>query len=135
MKSLLEWAALLEGREYRQEISKEERALAKENNIVIVFGASDDLMEFMGAIDDELGCYNGGDTYINRYGIIENKCPDDDCPYFYREQREGIKIKAIWSHDGYSWVYETKIPHETFNIMEDGNTYCRGIVFSLDQLI
>ena len=33
-----------------------------------------------------------------------------------------------------SWSYLTDIPHKTFDIMEDGEIYCRGIVFSLDDL-
>lgn len=134
MKSILQWAELLNGRQYRNEITPDESIAAKENNIVIVFGASDDLMEFRGAIDDELGCFEGCETYINAFGIVENQCPDDDCPYFQAEKRKGIKIEAIWDRDGYSFVFETKIPHETFNIMEDNETYCRGIVFSLDAL-
>ena len=134
MKSLKKWAELLEGREYCNEISTDEIVIAKKNNIVIVFGASDDLMEFEGAICDEVGCYNGGETYINAFGIIENRCSEDDCPYFQEKKRRGMKIEAIWDREGYCWVYETKIAHETFNIMEDGDTYCRGIVFSLDAI-
>jgi hypothetical protein len=44
------------------------------------------------------------------------------------------KIEAVWDRDGFSWVYETKIPHATFIIKEDDDNYCRGIVFSIDDL-
>ena len=135
MKSILEWAEKLEGREYGHEISSDEGAVAKENNVVIVFGGSDDRMEFTGAIYDEVSCYGGGNAYITASGqLLENRCPEDDCPYFQEEKRKTMKIEAIWDHDGYSWVFETKIPHEAFNIFEDGETYCRGIVFSQDNL-
>ena len=138
MKSLLEWAKLLEGREYGREISSDERDIAKENRIVIVFGGSDDLMEFAGAIYDEVDCFSGGIAYVTADGqLLENKCSEEDCPYFEKEKRMSTEIKAIWDHDGYSWVYETQIPHETFNIfedVEDADTYCRGIVFSQDNL-
>jgi len=135
MKSLLEWAKLLEGREYNLEISPDEIAIAEENNIVIVFGASDDLMEFRGAIDDEVSCFGGGSAYITADGqLLVNECPEDECPYFEKEKKMAMEIKAFWDQDGYSWVYDTFIPHETFNIFENGETYCRGIVFSQDYL-
>jgi hypothetical protein len=41
-----ELAKLLNGREYRKEITKEEIQKAKENNLVIIFGYSDDNLEF-----------------------------------------------------------------------------------------
>lgn len=44
------------------------------------------------------------------------------------------KITAIWDNYGYSWTYKTTIPHETFEIMEGEQKYCRGIVFSTDDL-
>jgi hypothetical protein len=44
------------------------------------------------------------------------------------------KIEAVWAEDGYSWTYRTDIPHATFEITEDGEPYCRGIVFALADL-
>ena len=59
--NLIDFAAMLDGREngYPQ-FSDEELKIAKENNIVIVTGASDDLVELEGAIYDEGDCYEGG---------------------------------------------------------------------------
>lgn len=127
----LELAALLNGREYRQEITKEEAARAKADCLVVVFGASDDLMEFRGAIDDEKGCYNGGIAYLTSTGLLQNDCDNDDCPHFAKLKDKAATINAVWDKDGYSWVYETDIPHETFEILKDGERYCRGIVFAL----
>ena len=50
-------AAILDGREIGSEITKAEADQAKAAGLVVVFGASDDLMEFRGAIYDEIGCY------------------------------------------------------------------------------
>ena len=33
-----------------------------------------------------------------------------------------------------TWCYKTDIPHETFMIYDDGEPYCRGIVFSIEDL-
>ena len=45
-------------------------------------------------------------------------------------------ITAVWCdpESGASWSYKTDIPHETFNIYEDGELFCIGIVFSIDDL-
>ena len=106
-------------RSFPYELSDE----AKEKGIVIVYGASDDLMEFEGAIYDEFGCYEGGVCYLNNAGEIEYEdVMFDVCK----------SIEAIWSddEDEWCWTYKTKIPHATFEIIEDdGTKYCIGLVF------
>ena len=131
-----ELAQRLNGREYCNEITREEAKEARGNNLVVVFGASDDLMEFRGAIDDETGAYDGVTVSIDKNGLLENKCDDDQCPYFADRKGAAAKIKAIWCPHGkdLSWEYYTDIPHATFDVMEDGELYCRGIIFSLDDL-
>lgn len=132
-----EMAALLNGRQYRNEITKDECELAKQNNLVVVFGASDDLVEFRGAIYDEEGCYDGGEIYINGGGILPYHETNCECEYCgYEAQLEYAKLlKVIWcEEDGYSWTYEFDLPYATFDIMDDGEKYCRGIVFSMDDI-
>jgi len=128
-------ASLLDGMEYGHQIPKDIRALAKANRIVIVYGASDDLMEFDGAIIDERGAYNGGVAYINADGLYS---PDErclDCKHTKAAFAVSQIITAIWcGENGYSWEYKTNIPHTTFEILEDREKYCRGIVFCLDNL-
>lgn len=130
-----ELAALLNGREYGKEITKEEEAAAKESGLVVVFGASDDLMEFRGAIDDEVGCWGGGTVYINENGMVSEQLDEcSSCKLFLRNRDTCPSITAIWHKKYYPWEYQTDIPHETFEIFEDGEKYCQGIVFSLAEL-
>jgi hypothetical protein len=128
-----EAAALLNGREYREEITPAEEAAFKEAGLVVVFGASDDLMEFRGAVRDELDCYGGTTAYVNERGPLVSECDDDGCPYFERAKQNARTIDAIFAEGGFTWTYDTEIPHETFVIMEDGDTYCRGIVFAAED--
>lgn len=54
---LKEFANLIDGRQYDYRMfTKEELQLAKDNRIVIVTGASDDLVELEGAITDKGTC-------------------------------------------------------------------------------
>lgn len=139
-----ELAEKLNGREYTEEITCEEGKLAKENNLVVVFGASDDLMEFRGAIDDEFDCYGGGTAYITQKGLLKSECDDEDCPYFEEKKAEATQILAVWCEEitclddpDYTWQYRSahlEGKFETFDILADGEKYCKGIVFSLDDL-
>lgn len=132
---LREWADLLNGREYGLELSKEEEAQALADGVVIIFGASDDLMEIRGFVNDELSCFEGGSAYFNQMGLLENRCDNDHCPYYQSRVDVSMSVTAIWDCDGYSWCYETGMPHETFDIMEDGEKYCKGIVFRISDAI
>lgn len=132
-----ELAEILNGMEYPVHIKEETRTIAEENGLVIVYGASDDLMEFDGAIYDEFGCWDGGTAYLNANGIVENKCEFEECPYYLESLNFAVPIKAVWNGKGNPcWSYRTplQLPHETFDVIEDGDVYCRGIVFSLTDL-
>ena len=112
--TLKEFAQMLDGREYLHEITKEEEALAKELGFVVVFGYSDDNAELRGAIDDEIGCFDGGK--------LEHK----DLP-------DVIYAKWCDRETNYLWSYKTTIPHETFRIYEDGDYWCVGIVCDINK--
>lgn len=126
-------AGMLNGREIGNEISKAESKQAKADGLVVVYGASDDLMEFDGAICDEVGAYDGTTAHLSSTGLLKNECDSDDCPHYEASLGNAATITAEWcaAEDGPSWTYSTPIPHATFDVMEDGEVYCRGIVFSL----
>lgn len=130
-----EFAKSISGKEYGYpQFTKEEIETAKENGFVIVYGYSDDLMEFEGAIQDEGGCFDGGEVYFNKTEVCQN---ETDRSAF---DNYSNCINAVWDRDEdengnmITWTYETEIPHETFMIYEGGGPYCRGIVFGIDDV-
>lgn len=126
---LKEVAILLNGREYGNEITPSEEILLRKEGIVIVFGASDDLMEFRGAIDGEVDCYEGGETFLTKDGLLD--ICDCECKHFLKAKEKTKIVESVWDKDGYAWTYKTEIPHETFEILEERKKYCRGIAFYL----
>lgn len=133
-----EWADTLNGRGYRGELSREEEKHAKQDRVLIVFGASDDLIEFRGIFTDETGCYNGGTLHVTPSKLIpEHDCDDCECEYCgYRDViANAAEIDAKWDHNGYSWYISAKVQHATFEILEDGDKYCRGIVIEEKHLL
>jgi hypothetical protein len=131
-----ELAARLNGREYGNEITPDEERRAAGNGLVVLFGASDDLAEFRGAIHDEADCYDGGAVHIVDGKVY--KLGVCDCPHAVKADEaaraRGDKIQAVWcGPEDYSWTYVTAIQHATFDVMEGGERYCRGIVFELAE--
>lgn len=129
-----EAAAIINGSEYRQEVPRDLRARLKDGGLVAIYGASDDLTEFDGAVHDE--GYSGDDTEhrLTRRGLEVNKCNEGDrCPNW---QAGETNVRARWCPPGFdgSWLIETPLPHATFDIMEDGEIYCRGVVIALTDL-
>lgn len=91
-------------------------------------GASDDLMEFDGAIRDEGGCFDGGRVYFDKDGVDqegEERANWIDARWCDGMNRDGLPA---------TWTYETEIPCERFDIWEDGEVYCVGLVFSIEDL-
>jgi len=127
-----EFAARLTGREYGDELTRAEEQEAKAKRLLVVFGASDDLTEFRGIVNDEAGAYGGEDHKIIHdggafeiAGYVEcSKCAER------QDKMPGAIIKAEWSPDDaeLSWRISTDIPHATFQIAEEGQPFCQGIV-------
>lgn len=136
-----ELAAIINGRQEGNELTKEEETTAKQSGLVVVFGYSDDNVELRGAIDDELGAYDGTTLYFDKDGLLQNECDDEDCPYF-KNAKQGaktIEAKPDYSGNGeYMWTYKTDIPHACFDVLEADEIgegkFCRGIIFALADL-
>lgn len=133
-----ELAALLTGREYGKEISESEEACAKTAGLIVIFGASYDLMELRGAIHDEMGAYDGGTAMIDRKGLLpDRESIEDDAVLedFFIRRKTAKTVEALWCKDHeHTWTFKTDIPHSTFQIMDGEEKYCRGIVIDTEQL-
>ena len=126
--NIVEVAELLDGREYRQEVDKELRSKLREDRILVIYGASDDIMCLDGFIHDE-----AYDTiYLKDMDVLRNVCEEDRCPYYAQRVASAWTVTPVWHDTGNPcWTYETALPHTTFEIMEDGEVYCRGIVIDM----
>ena len=133
-------AEKLTGREYPFDPTDAEAKAAKDSGLLIVFGSSDDLMEFRGAFTDEVGAYEGATARIDVNGLVPDyeqvdKDDKDALRDYFRRENGGSTITALWCKEGnYSWTFQTAIPHATFEIQENGDPYSRGIVLSMDTL-
>jgi hypothetical protein len=128
-------AERLNGREYMHEVTKDERNEFSFDGITVVVGASDDNVEFYGYIDDEIGCWEEIIIPVLDDEILK-KCSDDcedyDCPLWRNALSKAKNIRARFTNEG--WKFDADFPHEKFVIMEDGEVFGEGIVFSKEDL-
>jgi len=140
-----EMAAKLGGREYGDEITREEEKLAKESGLFVIFGYSDDNLEIRGVQNDEFGCYNGRTFLLDEKGILPATRLEDLDFESEEEVRDFLKrkdlaheLRAIWcdtsSPDLPPWTYSIDVPHASFNIYEDGELVCIGLVIAAEDL-
>lgn len=130
-------AEMLSGRDYRHEISQVEQQQAKADGLVVIFGASDDLMELRGAIYGEVDCWGGFIVHVHQGGVLPFHSDRCDCPFcgYQAAVERCASVWALWGAEkDYSWTYQTNVPHVSFVIYEDGEPYCRGIVIDIKDL-
>ena len=138
---------MINGRQYGDEVTKGEESLAKQHGLVVVFGYSDDNVEFRGAICDEAGAHDakGKAIKFTRAGKLL-EVPD-------RDEREVLEkfgvleqvlngpntasIRVWWCREdnGPCWTFEASFPHATFEVKDDelDVLFCRGLVFKLED--
>ena len=120
-----QFAQLLNGRQYRSEMTEAEEMQAAVNDFLVVFGASDDLLEFRGWINDEVGAWKGTTVSISEFGFINSK-----------HVTSSFNVKAEWcpKHTDASWVITADVPYTSFAIMEDEEIFCHGIVIDIKEV-
>jgi hypothetical protein len=136
-----EWAEKLNGIEYPADELDIFRKEMAENGIIAVFGASDDLLEFRGVLCEEAGAWEGNTVLIasreKGTAFLFDKEENEETAEFNRKEIEQMRrVTAVWKPGDIDacWKIETDIPHETFDIMEDGELFCRGVVFHVDDV-
>ena len=136
MKTAEEFALMLNGRKYKDEITAEEIKEASDSNLVVVMGKSDDTTVLCGAIDAQVNTTDGGEIYLTPQGVFE-ECPCN-CIYSQRAKKNAKILKAIWCKGPYVWHYEINVPHYTFEIIDnqpaENLKFCQGIIFNLKEL-
>ena len=140
-------AEALDGVQYGEEddLINTLEADGPEQDLVVVFGHSDDCVEIRGALNDEFS-RSGFSLYWNfehnRVGFVENL---EGVVEDQRDVLDGlfstfgrkmlcVNNVASWDAD-YLFQFEPdSIPFTPFKVMDDGELYCIGCVFSLEDV-
>ena len=128
-----QFARILSLRDFEDGVYDIEIECAERNDLVIVYGYSDDLIELDGTIPAEGSCFEGGRFHLEQEkGLWRLKRGLGRCN----------NITALWNDsmavndDGERilWSYKTDIPHKKFIMNRCGEPYCEGFVFSEKDL-
>lgn len=106
---------------------------ARRAGLVVVYGISRDTVEFCGALRGEADVPQGGIVYFDADGLLPeaDEVPEAERHAYYDRKRMAGSIYAEWQQDGFAWTFTMAPPHSRFVMSNDGQRYCRGIVFSL----
>jgi hypothetical protein len=122
--TLKDFAAMLHGRDSQPNLTANELLLANQRGFVVVYGDSDDRVEFEGAIKAE-----GHTNPLARDGPAgvlvlsdDGKLLDEDSSLYkqYVEANRNVIAVFYCSKDRLNWVFESDIPHETFLTYDGG---------------
>lgn len=132
LKTIQDFAAALDGREYKQEITPDEIAAARDAGVVIIYGKSDDTTVLCGAIDAETDTSGGGTIYLTAEDGLFEDCPCD-CIHSRRAKARAKVVDVRFCKGAYVWSYDTDLPHATFEIRDNQPNsknikFCEGIV-------
>ena len=141
------FAAMIHGRDCQPNLTPDELLLAEQKGFVVVYGDSDDRVEFEGAIRAE-GYTNpllkdcpAGVLVLSEDGELLDEDSDLYTEYL-RENRNVINV-FYCTKDGLNWVFESDIPHETFLTYDGGyneeyadfdDGFARCLVFEVSAL-
>ena len=125
-------ATALNNRDLEDGFFRFELKCAEKNNLVIVTGYSDDLIELDGAIKQEGDCFNGENFHLEKYNdqwLLKkgNGC-NSISAIWYDQNKTAENLEVI------PWTYKTEIPHQSFFAKYRGETFCEGFVFSIEDL-
>ena len=130
-----ELALKLTDRQVEKEITRLEAEAARQSGLVVVHGASDDIMRFRGAIKGMIDCYGGGEALILNGELFTDDACKSHCQWSVAALKKALVIEAVWREDDPCWVYKTDIPHATFTVLEGEQPYCKGIVFNIKEVL
>ena len=140
-----ELAQLLDGIQNGAEMNDYEQIQARKNRLLVCFVVSDDFLRLRGIMYKDVVVYEK-DTkylYIGEDGDLTciSQKEIEEIKMFLEDYNLGfilpkIPIKIQWSPKELdcSWLITTNIPHATFDIYDDGELYCRGIVLELTDI-
>lgn len=119
------WAAELNNRNERSVVPT---ALGAVKGLVVVYAASDDLVEIEGAMTQEIGAFNGVKlTASKAQGFYETAAGEPDIEFRWCDDNSGDSVCP--------WSVICNLPHRKFDILDDeGYVSSVGIVLHIDDI-
>ena len=139
---------LLDGNEPVDEITRERELIAAENNLLVLFCRSNDVLVMRGAIHGEVDAMGGGDFAL----ILEGEqFLDDDSDAIQRAESNMVMlisdeydnednprlIRVEWCREDETpldWSISSNLSRAWFTIWDDDGPFCEALVIDLDEV-
>lgn len=102
-------------------------SMAKDLGYVLIYGTSDDLVEAEGAVRDEDGSCRER-VYLSASGFRSK--PIKGIPSIKSDFGSGVKENG----KDVGWTFTTKLPHETFHLIDDYGIQSIGLIIDIKDL-
>lgn len=129
-----ELAKQLNGFDISDNFTKGVINIAKNSNLVIVSAIGDDTIIFSGSLKDEFDLLHGGQIFMSKEKGIGGS--DEFIPYLKQSVKKDRKlIEVFWNKNGlFKWKFLTLIKHSTYDLKSNGRSFCKGIIFNLNDI-
>lgn len=119
------WAAELNNRNERSVVPA---ALGAVKGLVVVYAASDDLVEVEGAMTQEIGAYDGVKLTVSKaQGFYETTAGEPDIEFRWCDDSSADSVCP--------WSVICNLPHRKFDILDDeGYVASVGVVLHIDDI-
>lgn len=119
------WATELNNRNERNVVPA---ALEAVKGLVVVYAASDDLVEIEGTMTQEIGAFNGVKlTASKTQGFFETAADESDIEFRWCDDNSGDSVCP--------WSVICNLPHRKFDILDDeGYVASVGVVLHIDDI-
>lgn len=119
------WAAELNNRNERSVVPA---ALGAVKGLVVVYAASDDLVEIEGAMTQEIGAYDGVKLTVSKaQGFYETTAGEPDIEFRWCDDSSADSVCP--------WSVICNLPHRKFDILDDeGYVASVGVVLHIDDI-
>jgi hypothetical protein len=133
-----QFAAMLDDRQYGDEITTGECKLANEHGLLVVFGDSDDGVKMRGFYHYFFNAIKGGSW---QFFLTDNNelvfAAQDSLFSSAIDRSKPLIIEANWCPDNLdtSWLIKANVDCATFDIFEDDELFCRGVVLDKKDIV
>lgn len=132
-----QWAKSLHRSQYRKVLNREKRKRLKADGVVIVYGDSDDRVEFHGALNEIHGTWPPDKIWLDQKGSVPRfdeldwEC-DEDVLRWAKRRENSTSLRIMRGQ--YMFNFSIDIPYFKFFILESCIANYIGIAFSLQDL-
>jgi len=132
-ETVTKFAILLDGNQFRKELTDMQRLMAIDRGLIVVYGTLGGKFYIDGYLDQKIDSLKDKKIWFNReneYKGVKDRdqyghTPDEECNNFIELRMYKPEADIAFYSD---------VPHQSFRILKNSKIYCVGLVMHVDDL-